>query len=348
MTNNAVSECPIPVMDTNNLGNMCVPSAGSTKDAIDTLQKALGENENFSQFVIEIVEAKTPLIIMAVIVFITTVIYIYLLKFIAKPVLYISIFALFLFGLLAGGWVFMMKDNFTPIEGKMNNYQYCFIGAILIWITTALYTLFVCCEWKNIKLGAAILSCSSEYMSSNNRIILVPIITYIALIPITAIWVYSSVYLMSIGTPSYEPNSFIAKITLETHVHFLFWAYLFGFFWLIAFILAVEQFVIGATCCMWYYNSGGDESSQGGRVNLCLGFGWSIKSAGSLAMGSFIIAIVTMIRVVFEYLGKKFDKFVEPGGAINKCAMCCIRCVLWSLDTYVKFINKNAYIQIAL
>lgn len=33
---------------------------------------------------------------------------------------------------------------------------------------------------------------------------------------------------------------------------------------------------------------------------------------------------------------------------IFKIVTCCIRCILWCLDKYIKFITKNAYIQIAL
>lgn len=31
-----------------------------------------------------------------------------------------------------------------------------------------------------------------------------------------------------------------------------------------------------------------------------------------------------------------------------KVVFCCIRCILWCLDKYVKFISKNAFIQVAL
>jgi hypothetical protein len=82
----------------------------------------MGDNENLSQYIRELAEARTPLIIMAFAVFVTTIIYIYLLRFIAKPVLYVSMFALFVFGVLGGGYVFMMKDQYVAVEGVVNNY----------------------------------------------------------------------------------------------------------------------------------------------------------------------------------------------------------------------------------
>lgn len=57
-----------------------------------------------------------------------------------------------------------------------------------------------------------------------------------------------------------------------------------------------------------------------------------------------------MIRLAFEYFIYQFEK-ANPSNKENpvyKCAKCCARCCLKCLDTCVKYINKNAYIQIAL
>jgi len=68
---------------------------------------------------------------------------------------------------------------------------------------------------------------------------------------------------------------------------------------------------------------------------------------GSIAFGALIIAIMQMIKFAFEYIRKKYEKLV-PANPCTKCIICCLRCFIWCLDTCVKFITKNAYIQIAL
>ena len=68
---------------------------------------------------------------------------------------------------------------------------------------------------------------------------------------------------------------------------------------------------------------------------------------GSIALGSFLIAVVTAIRVVFEYYAKKVDG-LNKGNPIVKALLCCSRCCLYLLDKYVKFITKNAFIQMSL
>jgi choline transporter-like protein 2/4/5 len=79
--------------------------------------------------------------------------------------------------------------------------------------------------------------------------------------------------------------------------------------------------------------------------------GWAFRyHMGSLAFGSFLLAVVTMIRVICEYLIYQYEK-ANVGmneNCVWKCMKCSIRCVTGCLDCCVKYINKNAYIQIAL
>lgn len=68
---------------------------------------------------------------------------------------------------------------------------------------------------------------------------------------------------------------------------------------------------------------------------------------GSLAFGSLLIAIVTMLKVVFEYFAKKYEK-ASGDNPLVKAILCCVRCMIWCLDACVKFISENAYIQVAI
>lgn len=68
---------------------------------------------------------------------------------------------------------------------------------------------------------------------------------------------------------------------------------------------------------------------------------------GSLAFGSFILAVVQFIRVVLEYV--KWQ--TKAAGGNNKCTKCildCLSCVVACFERCIEYLNKNAYIQIAL
>jgi hypothetical protein len=69
---------------------------------------------------------------------------------------------------------------------------------------------------------------------------------------------------------------------------------------------------------------------------------------GSIALGSLLVAIITLIKIVFEYLAKQNEKIMGKDNFIFKAVVCCLRCVIWCLDCCIKYINLNAYIQIAI
>lgn len=75
-------------------------------------------------------------------------------------------------------------------------------------------------------------------------------------------------------------------------------------------------------------------------------FGRALRyHTGSLAFGSLILAIVQIIRVMLEYLDQRLK------AAQNKFAkflMVCLKCCFWCLEKFIKFLNRNAYIMIAI
>jgi len=94
----------------------------------------------------------------------------------------------------------------------------------------------------------------------------------------------------------------------------------------------------------WYFTSNHDSR---GNFSLLRGVWWSFRyNLGTLALGSFILALVWSIRVLFEYMQKKMTSFSNSSAV--KCLVNCIRCILACCHRFIKFLNKNAYIQCAL
>ena len=191
---------------------------------------------------------------------------------------------------------------------------------------------------------------ASVFVSQNLRIIALPLMAYLVVAIFFIYWIFTAVYLYSIGTPVFELGSPIANIKWEDQTWYMMWYFLFGLFWCVAFFICLQQFIIAAMVCMWYFSGQGSEmSDQPGSVSMFTAIGWGCwYHLGSIAFGSFLIALITMIRVVFEYLVKQYESVGNKENPVYKAVSCCIRCILWCLDKYVKFITKNAYIQIAL
>ena len=67
---------------------------------------------------------------------------------------------------------------------------------------------------------------------------------------------------------------------------------------------------------------------------------------GTAAFGSLIIAVVQTIRTVIVYIEKCAVKRKES--SIAKIILKTIHCCLWVVEKFMKFVNKNAYIQTAI
>jgi choline transporter-like protein 2/4/5 len=129
---------------------------------------------------------------------------------------------------------------------------------------------------------------------------------------------------------------------------YMMFAMFFGFVWIVSFLMALEQFIIAAVTCLWYFSGeGSDDSKSRGTVEVSLAAKWAfLYHMGSIALGSFIVAVIQILKAMVEKAAKKQERLGDNPAA--KAAMCCLRCCVHMLDQYVKYINKNVYIQIAL
>jgi len=182
-----------------------------------------------------------------------TVIYIWLLKIITKPLLYVSMVLILICFILLGGWSWMKRAEYDPIKQK-KNYDYATVGAGVSWAIAVIYFCFMCCCWKNISLGATIMEAASEFVSGNLRIVLLPLVSYVFSLLFFAYWTVTAVYVYSIGTTEFKNDSFTANIKWEKSNRYIMWYFLFGLFWVVSFIICLQQFIIAACTCMWYFS----------------------------------------------------------------------------------------------
>jgi hypothetical protein len=77
---------------------------------------------------------------------------------------------------------------------------------------------------------------------------------------------------------------------------------LFGLFWIISFINAKTSFIAMVSASTYYFNSNKDKD---GEAEVGLGFKFAyLYHVGTIAFGSFIIALITFIRYIFLYAAK--------------------------------------------
>lgn len=161
-----------------------------------------------------------------------------------------------------------------------------------------------------------------------------------------AVWLSAAVYIYSVGTPEpREDYPFITEIMWDENVRYILIYFFFCLLWVNAFIIGAVQFIIGASTCIWYFTVKTDTK---GRGTLIHGVKWFFRYHwASIALGAMIIAICQFIRVCFEYFRKKMEGATGQN-PFTKAILWCVSFFLACLEKCVKYVSKNAYIQIAL
>lgn len=117
----------------------------------------------------------------------------------------------------------------------------------------------------------------------------------------------------------------------------------FAFLWNNAFLVALGQLIIAGACAVWFFTPHEEKRKKGAvRAGVWMAFRYHL---GSLAFGSFTIALVQFVRCTLMY----FEK--QAAAAKNRVIVLALRvvqCCLWCFEKCLKYLNKNAYIQIAL
>lgn len=80
----------------------------------------------------------------------------------------------------------------------------------------------------------------------------------------------------------------------------------FGILWVTAWLEYMCKFIIMVSASTYYFNSKGSAGEEG-EAEVGTGFAYAIKHTGSLAIASFIIAVVRLIRTIFYYVARKLE-----------------------------------------
>ncbi|KAL5483965.1 hypothetical protein EMCRGX_G020386 [Ephydatia muelleri] len=135
-------------------------------------------------------------------------------------------------------------------------------------------------------------------------------------------------------------NSFVtSNFLLGLHVF-----HLFGLFWIGNFIVALGECTLAGAFASYYWAF--KKPKDVPTFALIESFGRTVLfHSGSLAFGSLIIAIVQIARVILAYIQKKLK---GKSGKVIKVLLCLLQCCFWLLEKVLRYVNRQAYIEIAI
>lgn len=270
--------------------------------------------------------------------------YLFVIRAVGGIIIYFTIAVTFIILLIAGFYSYFFARPKYDEDDPIHNYLA--YTAYIVWGITGVLGLIVVCCFDSIQLGIAVFQTTAQYIACNMHIFLLPAIAFIVTAIWYVIWLSSAIYIFAVGTPEARENyPFVTEIKWSDETRYVLIYYVFALLWISAFIVGAVQFIIGASTCMWYFTV---KTDTGGKDTVRKATWWFFRYHWpSIALGSLIIAICQFIRLVFEYYRKKMGSAENLNGFL-KCLMISTSYCLWCLEKCVKYISKNAYIQIAL
>ncbi|XP_023062940.1 choline transporter-like protein 5 [Piliocolobus tephrosceles] len=254
------------------------------------------------------------------------------------------------------------------------------IGYVIILCIIEVIVILMLIFLRNrIRVAIILLKEGSKAIGYVPSTLVYPALTFILLSICICYWVVTAVFLATSGVPVYkviapeghcihenqtcDPEIFntteIAKACPGALCNFAFYGgkslyhqyiptfhvyNLFVFLWLINFVVALGQCALAGAFATYYWAMKKPDDIP--RYPLFTAFGRAIRyHTGSLAFGSLIIALIQMFKIVLEYLDHRLKR---TQNTLSKFLQCCLRCCFWCLENAIKFLNRNAYIMIAI
>merc|ERR1719352_1996423 len=134
-----------------------------------------------------------------------------------------------------------------------------------------------------------------------------------------------------------------ASATEHLGENYRFWFALFNILWVNEFSIAFTQCSLAGAVAFWYF------AKNDAKLNpkfVIIGLKNSATyHSGSIALGSLIVAIIQLVKYYLEYLAEQQKKVKNK---LMELVFRCLAYVIYCVEKCVKFLNKNAYIQIAI
>eukprot|EP00057_Strongylocentrotus_purpuratus_P015284 XP_011669758.1 PREDICTED: choline transporter-like protein 2 [Strongylocentrotus purpuratus] len=312
-------------------------------------------------------------------------IFIIIMRWLAGVIVWFSIFGLY--AVLGVGiyYSYYMYKSLEGVDGadaaltftsNLSSYlrlqtTWLVIGIILS-VVLAILLLMTLCLCTRIRIAISLIKEASRAIGHMISTLFWPILPFLLELIVVALWACIAVYLATSHQAMYAvynaPSDFgiengtsceiatfasnnttatcgFQEYALPSYTIYLQFYNLFMFFWLVNFMIALGQITLAGAFASYYWAYTKPQDIP--AFPLFKSFYRSIRyHLGSIAFGSLIIAIIQIIRVLLEYVEQKLKG--KTDNAVVKYIIKCLKCCFWCLEKIMKFLNKNAYILIAI
>ena len=245
-----------------------------------------------------------------------------------------------------------VKDSTNTL--KKDSANAFLVGGIVSGLAAIIFTIMLVCGFNQLKIAIDVVDAAADFIRKTKRIVLVPVVYFFLQLAIILVWFFAIICIMSLGDITVDQSgdhqiknisyTSTGKIT-EKDIYILYMVMFFGLLWILAFLNAQQSFIVMVSGCTYYFDSDKDKDGFA-EVMTGVKMAW-VNHVGSLALGSFIIAVVEFLRIVVMTITEQATKASGNNPAV-KCIACIANCFMACLEKIVDYINKSAYAYMAV
>ena len=327
------------------MGRYCMPTADVLANSTAAGLVDSRIKDNFSTAGSDIMTCWTAVLYVMLISIAVSIVYLVLIRYCVGLVLWVSIVLIFL-GLIAFGLYLQFRSELynDPAEADAKeSHKWWAIGC---YVVAGLFAIIICFMFERIQLAIAIMKAAASFIGDEFTVVLVPVISFVASICIIAFWVLALVFLYSSGElKKADKYHTFAPVEWDTTTRNLFYFEFASILWVNAFKVAMTQFTIACTVFYWYFEQ---NTSNNTNFKFLHAFWAGLRyHVGSLALGSFVLALVQLVQAILSYMQKHALGEKLANNQVTKYLCCCISCLIECFKRFIEYLNKNAYINMA-
>eukprot|EP00927_Polykrikos_kofoidii_P065596 TRINITY_DN61335_c0_g1_i1.p1 TRINITY_DN61335_c0_g1~~TRINITY_DN61335_c0_g1_i1.p1 ORF type:complete len:601 (-),score=96.17 TRINITY_DN61335_c0_g1_i1:101-1903(-) len=328
-------------------GRLCVPTKSELQEQV---MSKLGSNLYYS-YTLKVSELPEAwLVLLASAVFATIIGYIFLYTLEKNVKCWMTLFFCAVSVLPIVGGVFVIwstklgggtKD--LPIEDTEFSF---WIGVVMVVFGIVIICIGLCLR-RSLEAAIGCISAACEAIFHIPVLLLVPVFELLYKGLIFFGLLYGLLTLVSCGDMNVSSNGVFRTVTFSNTNLALSIFFVFMIIWIMELCRSLSQFVVAFATQNWYFTPY-EDGKKTGRFNYAIAeaylFGVTFH-LGTLAFGSFLLAFLRALRLVFGACAKASK---DTGNPIGSCIARVCGCIVACFERTLQLINKNAYIDVAI
>jgi len=322
--------------------SVCVPSdldavGGTVKKSWDTLMG----NQAVSKFWRDVELSSTAIYISLALGLVYTMMYLYAMSNFAHIIAYIAIVMIEIIFIGGMGAALYGTTKVNPATGMWITFG-CTLFAFL------LFNCLMYCSWSKMKVAIAVIDSAADFMTATKRMAFVTIFYFFVGVIVFVIWGVGAIGVVAINEIDVQTN---ADGEYEKQIHFtngsiaMLCIMGFGLIWIQNFIREKTKFIYMISASQYYFTSSRDkEGSASVMAGIMISY---FKHAGSIALGSLLHTIVTVIRIIVDALVDASERKNGSNGIVVLVG-CLLKCCVRWLEGMIEWINTVAYAFMAI